>query len=479
MKKIIVFGLSALLLLSALAGCVKTGEDSGQTVSGEGTALTEQQKATLNFGGETITFAYPPSYDMVYNESNGDPFLKRRADRMVELGEKYNCTIEQIEGRGTYWDLMANTIAAGAPLGHVVVTQENYLFNWFKAGAAANLVNAMAETGIDFTDSRYSQVVRKKTRFDGGQYGFCDVPLNPTGALWVVNLSLFEREQIGDVYEMQANKEWTWDKVEEIAKKTTKRNADGTVSQWGLSCYQCTVLFGSLITSNGGNLDYYDDNGDPCIGLRDPEVMEAMETFYRWCVVDRIANVNDGSKMWTELIEEFTQGNTAITCSANKLLQIAEEAKMEDRIGVVYPPIGPRAGGEYINQAGGGQFYFIPSTYEDMAAKLLLLVDDIYAPYEDASHDDLVMEKYAKRIGNTEQSMMTYINMTKDSMRTSYNNGTAITHLDWTSPSITNLCGDIMRGEKLPGEAAETYASLFLKNMQDAMDGHKLNINAP
>ncbi len=461
-KRLTAAVLSALTVTALLAGC-----------GGEKAAVGTED---LDFGGETITFTYPPGYDMVYTEDTDDPYLIYQRQRMDELEQRFNCKIEQVEGKGQYWTGMATSIAAGSPMGHVMVTQENYILDWFKAGAIANLADAMAETGIDFTDSRYSQVVRKMTRFDGGQYAFCDVPLNPTGALWYANLSLFEREQLGDIYELIENKEWTWDKCEEIATKATKTDASGTTTQWGLVGSQGHAFFRALANSNGGSVAGYDDEGNPALLLTDPASGEALEKMYDWAVIKKIANVNDGSLNWDQPLHEFTKGSIAILCGANKLLQIAQESAMEDQIGVIYPPIGPQMN-DYATSASCGQMYFIPATYQDMTTKLLLLVNELYAPYENMTHADMIMAKYSKRIDN-EKSMQVYIDISENADRYMLD-AVTLAGLDWNSPSITSMCGEVLRGEQTPGDAIEKNKSQFLARLQDEMAGHTLKMNEP
>ncbi len=467
-KRVIAAILSAMMVTAVFAGC-GPGDEGGGTGGAVGTD-------DLDFKGETITFAYPPGYDMVYTEDTDDPYLIYQRERMDELEQRFNCKIEQIEGKGQYWTQMATTVAAGSPLGHIMVTQENYILDWFKRGAIANLADAMAETGIDFTDSRYSQTVRKMTRFDGGQYAFCDVPLNPTGALWFANLSLFERDQLGDIYEMIENKEWTWDKCEEIATKATKTDATGTTTQWGIRAYQHWAFLLSLAVSNGGSIASFDSEGNPTLPLSEPAATQAFQKFYDWGVIKKIANINDGSQNWDQPLQEFTEGNIALLVAGNKLLQIAQENAMEDQIGVIYPPMGPEMD-DYAINSQCGQMYFIPTTYQDMASELLLLVNELYAPYEDMTHEDMIMAKYSKRIDN-EDSMRIYIDLATNADRYAYD-AVQLTKLDWTSPSVHEMCAKVLHGDQTPGDAIAANTQQFLATMSDMMEGHTLKMNEP
>ena len=466
--------LAALMAAFSLAGCGSEKTESGSNASkspvSAGNSKTDQLKAALSFGGETITIVTPPGYGMI-NTDGKDPALVRRDARIKELEAKYDVKIVQKEGRGTYWDVMTSSIASGSPAGHIMVTQENYFMEWYKAGAFADLNAAMEKTGIDFKDSRYSQTARKYTNIDGKQYAFSDVPLNPTGTIWFFNKRIFKEQNLGDPYEMVKNKTWTWDKVEEIAKKATKKKSDGTVEQWGLGGYMHSDFLSSLAASNGSAIASFDKDGNPQLTLGDSAAMKAFEKMYDWTVKQKIAYVNDGSQTWDTFLREFTKCNMAMMAGTNKLLQYIEESAMPDDFGIVYAPMGPDVQ-ENTNPTRCGHMYFIPKTYESMADKLLLLIDDLYAYPDGQTIDDLVAEKYVSKLRD-EESLTIYTDMVKSTDRFVHDAYT-MTKIDWTAPSIHELCSTVLKGSKTPGDALEANKVQFQNAMNDMMAGHKV-----
>lgn len=413
---------------------------------------TDQAKADLDFGGETIVFCYPPGYGMIDTDGTSVS-LARRDAKMKELEEKYNVKIVQRDDASTYWENMVTSIASGSPEGHIMVAQERQLLSWVEAGAVADLTAAMEKTGVDFTDTeKYSQIVRKYSSYNNGQYGFSDPAPYVSQAYWFYNKRIFEEMQLGDPYEMVENKEWTWDKVTEIAQKATKRKSDGTIEQYGLGTMMLTDLLGSLCQSNGTNMATFNDEGKAVLTLAEAKGMKAFEQMSDWLFKDKVALFNDGSLDWDATINDFINGNVAIMCGTNPVLNTAKGTPMADDFGIVPPPMGPDVT-NYTMGGSMGQFYFIPKTYEDMADKLLLLIDDLYELPEGMTRADTVAESYATHVRD-EQSLKYYTDMALN-FDTSVYEIAIIAGLDWSSPSIMEVCNKVIKGEGTPADVME------------------------
>lgn len=461
----------AVILAFTIVGC-KPEKDKSEISSNNSTSSSEnsktaQLKSQLDFGGETITFCYPPGYDML-NANGTDMELARRDNRMKELEQKYNVVIEQKEGKGTYWSGTAMSIASGSPSGHIMMTQSSHYFSWFKAGAMADLTGAMEKTGIDFRDSdRYNQLVRRYTSIDDGQYGFSNLQLNPTQQIFYFNKRIFEEQNLGNPYEWIKNKEWTWDKFEEVIKKATIRNSDGTVKQWGVG--------GIDILSVGGvDLAYFDKNGKAQLmeSFTD-EAINNINKAYKWMYVDKYVYIQSQSASWETTMKEFLKGTMAMCVGTNKLLQFAQESAMEDDFGVLYPPLN-KDETEYPANGIFSQFYFIPKTYENMADKLLLLIDDLYEPYKDASYADLIAEKYITRMRDKE-SLDIFTDMVirgNEKGLTQPLVPTAMNILNYGDPSVYNMKWGAQKTS--PSDYWETYRVAMKKILEDTMEGHRI-----
>lgn len=93
--------------------------------------------------------------------------------------------------------------------------------------------------------------------------------------MWLFNRRIFSEMKI-DPYELVKNKQWTWDKVEEIAKKATKRAANGNVEQWGLAGWMAGHMAASMAWENGGSIASVGKNGKPLVTMNDAKVRTAL-----------------------------------------------------------------------------------------------------------------------------------------------------------------------------------------------------------
>lgn len=447
-----------------LSGCSGTKETNVETTQTEAATTTapgaveekemtplDKKKAEVDFGGETIVFCYPPGYGLVNDGTN--PALARRDAKIAELEEKYNCKIVQRDDASTYWENMVTSIASGSPEGHIMVTQEKQLLAWAEAGAIADLTAAMEKTGIDFTDeSKYSQLVRRYSNYNGAQYGFSEPAPYVSSNFWMVNKRIFEEMQLGNPYEMVEKGEWTWDKVTELASKATKRNADGTIEQYGLGSMMLVDLLSSLCQSNGTTMASFDENGNAKLSLAEEKGMKAFQQMSDWLFKDKVALFNDGSLDWDATIADFVNGKVAIFCGSNAVLNNAKSTPMADDFAILPSPMGPDVS-EYTIGGSMGQFYFIPKTYEDMADKLLLLIDDLYTLEDGLTRIDTVEEGYINLVRD-EESLDYYVDMALNYDPSVYEIA-VISGLDWSEPSLMGICSQVVKGEATPADVME------------------------
>ncbi|MGL4737188.1 MAG: ABC transporter substrate-binding protein [Cellulosilyticaceae bacterium] len=427
-------------------------EETAETEAPAELSKTEQAKAELDFGGETIVFCYPPGYGLI-NTDGTSLGLARRDAKIEELEKKYNVNIEQRDDASTYWENMVTSIASGAPEGHIMLTQERQLLSWAEAGAVADLSAAMEKTGIDFTDNtKYSQIVRKYSNYNGQQYGFSEPAPYISQAYWFYNKRIFDELQLGDPNEWVEKGEWNWDKVSEVAQKATIRKVDGTIEQYGIGTMMLADFLGSLCQSNGATMAGFDAEGNATLSLADPKAMKAFQQMSDWLFKDKVALFNDGSLDWDATIGDFINGNVAIMCGTNPVLNTAKGAPMADDFGILPPPMGPDVT-EYSYGAGMGQFYFIPKTYEDMADKLILLIDDLYELPEGMTREDTVIENYATHVRD-EESLQNYVDMALH-YNTDIYEIAVVSGLDWSDPSINAICKSVVNGEGTPADLVE------------------------
>ncbi len=94
-----------------------------------------------------------------------------------------------------------------------------------------------------------------------------------------------------------------------------------------------------------------------------------------------------------------------------------------------------------------------PKTYEDMADKLILLIDDLYELPDGMTREDTVAEYYATHVRD-EESLATSTEMALN-FDTSIYEIAVIAGLDWSSPSINEICNKVVKGEGTPADVVE------------------------
>ncbi|HKJ00372.1 MAG TPA: ABC transporter substrate-binding protein [bacterium] len=156
----------------------------------------------------------------------------------------------------------------------------------------------------------------------------------------------------------------TWGELVAAAKKLTKRDASGKVTQWGLEIPSTGYpywMFGALCIQNGqvlmnkdGNHTYFDA----------PATIQALQFWYDLSHKDGV--MPKGAVEWSTLRQDFLERRTAIMWhSTGNLTAVKNNAKFD--FGVAMLPAQKRRG----SPTGGGNFYvFKRSTPAEKAAAL-------------------------------------------------------------------------------------------------------------
>lgn len=202
----------------------------------------------------------------------------------------------------------------------------------------------------------------------------------PGGVFW--NKTIFERDNLPDLYELQENYKWTWDKLREIAIKAKRdTDGDGEVDQWGLDAVGAPTSF---IASNGGFIvDVVDDI--PELGLTDPKTVEALQYYQDLKIIDEVFYTAPEDSFWDYGLNQFAAGKTAMFIGAYWMRYMIEES-MQDDYGFVFFPMGPQAT-EYTSSLAGFNFPVMSSAVEK-PEEVALFWDAFTEPFEDDQSDD-------------------------------------------------------------------------------------------
>ncbi|MBO2517256.1 MAG: hypothetical protein CW338_08310, partial [Clostridiales bacterium] len=182
------------------------------------------------------------------------------------------------------------------------------------------------------------------------------------------------------LYELQENREWTWDKCLELAKRcTVDTNNDGKIDIWGFGAYgPAPVIPESFVYSNGAYCTYLDENMHYVYGLNDPAAVEAIE-FCRMLVNDSGVVYSDDWTygMWEKL---WNRGKIAFYQVYSWEISNYVANLQNDEFGILLNPIGPQAT-DYVNAQNIHDGWFISRNAEDPEALAAILHDYLY-PYD-------------------------------------------------------------------------------------------------
>jgi len=181
----------------------------------------------------------------------------------------------------------------------------------------------------------------------------------------------FQRSTIVLYYNKEAFKEAgldpnkppaTWAEQIEYAKKLTKRDASGNVTQWGMQVPSSGFpywLFQAFTTQNG--VELMNEAGDTTY-FDKPEVIEALQYWVDLSTKHKV--MAPGVIEWGTTPKDFFEKKTAMMwTTTGNLTNVRKNAKFD--FGVAMLPAGKRRG----SPTGGGNFYvFKKSTSEQQAA---------------------------------------------------------------------------------------------------------------
>ncbi|MHB8962914.1 MAG: extracellular solute-binding protein, partial [Saccharofermentanales bacterium] len=218
-------------------------------------AQRSEPKDSYDFGGKTVIFASPWVHDLILEPGTteaGDKFL----ERIREVEENFNVKIETATSEyGYFCDKIFTAAAAGTKFADIIELDSR----WLSILAYPGYIKPLNQltTGVDIKDPKWHPTQLSASKLSKNIYGVKSVPVEMQNVIFW-NKTLFEEQNLPNLYELYENKTWTWDKMKEIAALGTKIGADGTVEQWGLGGAE---IERDLILSNDGSIMSEDSEG--------------------------------------------------------------------------------------------------------------------------------------------------------------------------------------------------------------------------
>lgn len=353
-RKSLVWSMIAMMAMSSLAGCATT--EKAEPAKEEPTVETpakeepkeevkeepaepepeeESEEPKMDLQGRVIKIG--AWYDISPDLST--PKGEKQAARQKEIEEKYNCKLEFVNTNdiSANVDLWTTSTLAGDP-----IVDFGYV--------DARSIQTMAQKGIlypldtlenfDLDSPFWDPLVKQSSTVDGHTYAV-DNKIDVKHGIYY-NKRMFEEAGLPDLYELQRNGEWTWDKLEEFAKALTiDKDGDGTIDQYGLADTVYNFIL-QLIYSNDGDIINYDGT-TATVALGSENTIEALQMYDKLVNQLKLGYEREEGMGWDWQMKSFGEGKFAILPHEHYASQAFRD--MEDDYGWVMFPKGPKASG--------------------------------------------------------------------------------------------------------------------------------------
>ncbi|WP_305767562.1 ABC transporter substrate-binding protein [Candidatus Epulonipiscium viviparus] len=381
------------LIAFALAGCAEeatvpvteTTPTSAATTAATA-AAADAEPVYRDLGGKTYTIAS-------WFEQT-EPEVKRSAQEEAlwefrhEVMENNNFQFEEIiMGKwNTTLELLSTSTLAGDPAAEIF-----HLASAFARPAIDNglVYDLTTLDSIDLDHWKWDDIAKDVTTVGDSIYGVLP-DQTPRNFLFFNKRLLaeagIESEQL---YEWQANGEWTWEKFEEVANQVTRdKDNDGISDTYAIET--TGLLYTAAVISNGSRMVSKDENGKLHNDIFEPEVIAALE----WADQFLKKDFDTHTAHWDGSDEMFITGGVAFYYGDSNKVSFFQD--MEDDYGLLLFPKGPDADKYYAG--GNAEVWMIPSTYTKEEAENIAFAMDMWASqapgYDD--EDDWMLAEYKR-----------------------------------------------------------------------------------
>jgi len=311
----------------------------------------EPEQPAIDMKGEKFTILTWVKEDEPTGETEQG---QKRLEQQQAIEKKYNVKIEwKVVPWGEPNNMIAKAGLAGEPVADITLMDLYFAYPLISQG----LLRPVDEF-FDFNDPKWPKGIQNFGKINGKMYGFKDF-IN-LGAGIYYNKTLFKKEGLPDLHELEDSGQWTWDKFLEIAKKATKdTNGDGAIDQWGLTNH-AGILSRLLVSANGGKIVDYKD-GKYVFAGGEPKALEAIHFLNELYNKSKVAAPNKSGDFndYTDSQKLFSDGKAAMI--TGELWEGKERKDMTDEQGFVSFPKGPSAGDDYSNAIENFTMYYMPA----------------------------------------------------------------------------------------------------------------------
>lgn len=310
----------------------------------------------IDFGGATVTIVCHFNSYQRFMEGGVEGGKIEEAKKLFNIGD---VTVLQV-GWGDVGQTCLNRYMAGESTWDIWRVPHAYFFDLATKGALFDVSQILPGSYFE----KLPKITRERNEslaVGGKKFQFsCGVPDDYGHSLFFVyNKDAFEREGLPDPYELYLNDQWTWDVVEDIAKRATRdTDGDGAIDQWGFHWIDPAYL----IFANGGAITRVDENGETVFAMGEEPTLEALRRYHQWQYVDGLVQ---GDYQFLE----FAQGKTLMAWVPYYAINGGNNWNFN--FGILPFPKGPHAK-DYTYPQGTADHIFIPANAENPLALVAL-----------------------------------------------------------------------------------------------------------
>lgn len=365
---------------------------------------------------------------LVWNVTDPDNPYESLTDLMAQnwhqkresIQDKYGITIEYVKAPESNWDVTAMEAAyTGTPLADIVDLGGNYnVLRFYNYNGQPGIIMAPLSDYseyADFSDSAYWDTELQKTCVFQDKLWYCVPRTNGVGNIsfnmvTFINKNVMEAKGIStqELYELNQNGEWTWEKFREIAIQTT--NPDG--SAYGVLYTTDVVMPYALMASNQVNpLGQEEQPNGTTVDVYAGNDVRVVETYNFLAQLFNDKQIQIGSD------SDFTTGRYAMTISymCRATNYAATDAGLAG-LGILMPPKGPAAE-DYSSMVN----WYVPSgvfkDIENKAGAVQIMCEYLRPMYAIGSEEDrAIFEAEAMTYAADEGSMWTLNNIADKTM---------------------------------------------------------------
>jgi len=487
-KKLRILSLCIVLLitLSLFAACEEdtaSGESDAQVASTTASAtptevlseISSDNLGSHDLGGITIKIG-AASKDFLFPETTKTTIDEHKAEIVQSIAKRFNCVLEHVDiDYAAYESEVIPSLFAGDLVANIIMPSIVGAGFFVQANLCMDLNSPEISEYINFSNPWWDQTMAYASTINGATY--CATPhfTSSVDTTFVIYFNKVIANDLGitDLYELEENYQWTWDKFREYAKMAVKDlNGDGEMTleedRWGfLACPYDSMC--SFLTGAGCRTIEVDPiTKKATFALNQAKNIEIMTTLNEIYTSDGIYTHTDAV---TSMDTYFVNGKSLFSSYHLSYLKKDCMREMSDDFGVLLMPLGPNQT-KYMSRADHNtSCVIIPTTNndpEELKATAIVLEGLAFATWKQGVPDiiDLYGVQYTRDDGSDWAIKHIFDCTTYETSQLLYMMGSPIM---WTTLVESMLQDQICntKGADISGKVAsiETAAQQFIDDL--------------